>query len=116
NIGLVAHPARQQPLARSRRADDGGCSGAEGRAQGARSMSALAASTARAVRRLGFGIAVPFLLLPIAHGLPPTEIGDPLTIRRVVLPPERIPQEIARVRQGILRQMPRDEFEELVAR
>jgi hypothetical protein len=76
-------------------------------------MSAVPSSNP-ARRRLLSGIAVLFVFLPIAHGLPPGDAGDAPVIRRIVLPADRIPQEMERVRQGVLRQMPREEFEELV--
>lgn len=41
---------------------------------------------------------------------------EPLPIRRVWLPPERIPQEMNRVRQGVLKHLPEREFEDLIAR
>src|SRR5262245_27985027 len=41
---------------------------------------------------------------------------DPLPLRRVVIPPERLPRELERARRGILVQMPREEFEERVQR
>jgi hypothetical protein len=48
-------------------------------------------------------------LLPAAgeEAAPP----DPLPLRRVQLPPDRVAAELERVRQGLLLQWPRDEFE-----
>jgi hypothetical protein len=37
--------------------------------------------------------------------------ADPVPLRRVLIPPERVPAELERVRQGILVQLPRKEFE-----
>src|SRR5262249_25504766 len=42
--------------------------------------------------------------------------NDPIPLRRVLLPPERLPQEMDRVRQGVLMQMSQEEFEARVAR
>src|SRR5438128_533057 len=42
--------------------------------------------------------------------------GDPVPLQRIIIPPSRLPAELERVRQGVLVQMPRDEFEELVRR
>src|SRR5437762_308990 len=36
---------------------------------------------------------------------------DPVPIQRVLVPAERLPAEMQRVRQGVLVQIPRDEFE-----
>ncbi len=44
---------------------------------------------------------------------PPT---DPWPIRRVLIPPEQLPREMERLKQGVLRQMPRADFEDLVLR
>jgi hypothetical protein len=46
----------------------------------------------------------------------PDELPDPLPLRRVLLPPERVPEEMKRLGQGLLRQLPRDDFEDLVRR
>ncbi len=48
--------------------------------------------------------------LVIAQG-PPATLPDPLPIRRVVLSPERLQQELKRLRDGVLVQMPRADFE-----
>ncbi|HEY1381024.1 MAG TPA: hypothetical protein VGF55_29770, partial [Gemmataceae bacterium] len=37
-------------------------------------------------------------------------------VRRVLLRPEQLPAELDRVRQGVLRQLPRAEFDDLLAR
>jgi hypothetical protein len=44
----------------------------------------------------------------------PDELPDPLPLRRLLLPPERVPEEMKRLGQGLLRQLPRDDFEDLV--
>jgi hypothetical protein len=44
------------------------------------------------------------------------ELPDPIPLLRVYLPPERLPEEMKRLGQGQLRQLPRDEFEGLVRR
>src|SRR5262249_22734469 len=41
---------------------------------------------------------------------------DPLPLRRVLVPPERVPQEMERVRQGVLVQLSQEEFEARLAR
>ena len=41
---------------------------------------------------------------------------DPLPLRRVIIPADRLPKELERVRQGILVQQPREEFEARVKR
>src|SRR6266851_4005692 len=41
---------------------------------------------------------------------------DPTQIRRVLISPERVPEILARVKEGILVQLPRQEFEEKVRR
>src|SRR5947209_10245719 len=41
---------------------------------------------------------------------------DPLPLRRVVLPPERVVAELERAGRGALVPLPRDRFEELVRR
>lgn len=41
---------------------------------------------------------------------------DPLPLQRVVIPLSRLPAELERTRQGVLVQMPRDEFEDRVRR
>jgi hypothetical protein len=42
--------------------------------------------------------------------------AEPVPLRRVLLTPDRLPQEMKRVQQGALVRLPRDEFEELVRR
>src|SRR5262249_22368822 len=42
--------------------------------------------------------------------------NDPLPLRRVLLPPYHLPQEMYRARQGVLMQMSQEEFEVRVAR
>jgi hypothetical protein len=54
---------------------------------------------------LGTGYAV----LGTTESLP-----DPVPLRRLLLPPERVPEEMKRLGQGTLKQLPRDEFEDLV--
>jgi hypothetical protein len=44
-----------------------------------------------------------------AGGQPP--LDDPLPLLRIALPPERLAQELARLKQGALVMLPRDEFE-----
>jgi hypothetical protein len=56
---------------------------------------------------LGTGYAV----LGTTESLP-----DPVPLRRLLLPPERVPEEMKRLGQGTLKQLPRDEFEGLVRR
>jgi hypothetical protein len=46
----------------------------------------------------------------------PDDLPDPLPLRRVLLPPERVPEEMKRLGQGLLKQLPRDDFEDLVQR
>jgi hypothetical protein len=53
------------------------------------------------------------LLTTAGAGEGPTE---PVPLRRVLLTPDRLPQEMKRVQQGALVRIPRDEFEELVRR
>lgn len=52
----------------------------------------------------------------VGTGAEPDAAPEPLPLRRVVVPPERLPAELERVRQGLLVQLPRAEFEERVAR
>ena len=56
-------------------------------------------------------LAVVLALLPVGLSQPPTEETDPLAIRWVAIPPERLPQELERVRQGSLVRMARADFE-----
>jgi hypothetical protein len=42
------------------------------------------------------------------------ELADPLPLRRVLLPAEKLPDELKQVREGVLMRMPRKEFEELL--
>jgi hypothetical protein len=46
----------------------------------------------------------------------PDDLPEPLPLRRVLLPPERVPEEMKRLGQGLLKQLPRDDFEDLVQR
>jgi hypothetical protein len=46
----------------------------------------------------------------------PATLPDPLPLRRVLLSPERLQEELKKVREGVLVQMPRDEFEARVQR
>src|SRR5438067_4918484 len=48
--------------------------------------------------------------------LPAQTTDDPLPLRRVVLPPERVAAELERAGRGALVPLPRDRFEELVRR
>ncbi len=41
----------------------------------------------------------------------PPALADPVPLRRILLPPARVPAEVERARQGVLVKMPRDEFE-----
>src|SRR5438105_4235660 len=43
-------------------------------------------------------------------------LDDPLPLQRKMVPLSRLPAELERVRQGVLVQMPRNEFEALVQR
>ena len=63
------------------------------------------------------------LLLGLAGSLarieaeePGESLPDPVPLRRVLIPAERVPAELERARQGILVQLPRKEFEALVRR
>jgi hypothetical protein len=51
-----------------------------------------------------------YCLLPTAD----CSAEEPLPIRRVELPPERVAAEMGRVGRGVLTQLPREQFEELV--
>src|SRR4051812_36910075 len=55
-------------------------------------------------------------LLPGPAAADPPLKGDPLPLRRVLIPPSRVPAELARAKQGVLVKMPRAEFEALVRR
>jgi len=55
--------------------------------------------------------AAALVLLPAAADPPAT---DPLPLHRVLIPARRVPAELERVRQGILVQQPRSEFEAVV--
>jgi hypothetical protein len=57
---------------------------------------------------------LPFLPGPAGADPPPR--ADPLPLRRILISPSRIPAELARAKQGILKLMPRQEFEALVQR
>lgn len=50
----------------------------------------------------------------LAAGFPGDEPADPVPIRRILLPADQLPRELERVKQGVLRLMPRAEFEEKV--
>src|SRR5947207_9883822 len=65
-----------------------------------------------------FWIAIYFSLSPcLLVSLSPCHAeNDPLPLRRVLIPPERVPRELERARQGVLVQMPREEFEARVQR
>jgi hypothetical protein len=53
-------------------------------------------------------------LLPAADEEPPA--ADPLPLRRVQIPPNRVAAELERARQGTLLQLPREEFETALRR
>jgi hypothetical protein len=55
-----------------------------------------------------------FVTFTDAHAEMPAELGDPLPLARIPLDPEQLPKEMERVRKGLLVQLPRAEFEELV--
>jgi hypothetical protein len=57
----------------------------------------------------------PIIILPVPIAEKPP-LADPLPLLRVLVPPQRVPIEMERARKGVLRQMPRDEFEALVQR
>jgi hypothetical protein len=44
------------------------------------------------------------------------DLPDPLPIQRILMPPERVPAELDRVRSGVLRQLSREAFEARVQR
>src|SRR5690242_17951785 len=69
------------------------------------------------VRRLPW-LAAACLLLGTGYAVlsTPDDLPDPLPLRRLLLPPERVPDEMKRLGQGLLRQLPRDDFEDLVRR
>jgi hypothetical protein len=50
----------------------------------------------------------------LAAAFPGDELPDPVPIRRILLPADQLPRELERVKQGVLRLMPRAEFEEKV--
>src|SRR5579871_2877973 len=56
--------------------------------------------------------------LPLASGGagPDTAPAEPLPLRRVLIPADRVPAELERVRQGVLVKLPRAEFEARVRR
>jgi hypothetical protein len=45
-----------------------------------------------------------------------TESPDPLALRRILIPPERVAAELAKAKPGLLIQIPREEFERYVKR
>src|SRR5438270_2532251 len=57
-------------------------------------------------------VAFAFGLCPFAV---PADVPEPVPLRRILVAPERLPQEMERVRQGTLLLLPRDEFEARVA-
>ncbi len=59
------------------------------------------------------GLAALAATMAMGQGPP---LDDPLPLQRVVIPLSRLPAELERVRQGVLVQMPREEFEALVQR
>jgi hypothetical protein len=60
-------------------------------------------------------VAALVLVLPAAWCLSaPDELPDPVPMQRVLLSPERLAEEMERVKQGALVQLPRGEFEEQV--
>ena len=48
------------------------------------------------------------------HGDAPADLPDPIPLKRVWLTPDRLPQEMDRAKQGVLVELPRDVFEQLV--
>jgi hypothetical protein len=64
---------------------------------------------------LGAALAAAGALLAGGGGPAADEAPMP-AVRRLLLPPERVPREMERLRQGALRQLPREEFEGLVRR
>jgi hypothetical protein len=63
-------------------------------------------------RKLRFAMVLVFVALAGSLSL----ANDPIPLRRVLLPLERLPQEMERVRQGVLIQLSQEEFEARVAR
>jgi hypothetical protein len=60
-----------------------------------------------------FVLAVPAAICLLADEVSPAEqpVPDPLPIRRVLLPADRLAAELERARRGVLVQLPRDDFE-----
>ncbi|MCC6418931.1 MAG: hypothetical protein IT429_11910 [Gemmataceae bacterium] len=76
-----------------------------------------------AVHRPGYGpgavvtaVAVATLLPLLPAAADPPVPPDPIPLRRVIVPPSRVPAELKRARLGTLTRMPRNEFEALVSR
>src|SRR5208283_6187669 len=73
--------------------------------------------TSRWQERAGCGLAGYAALLGVltlvhlAYALPPDELPDPLPLRRVPIPPERVAAEVERARQGVWVQLPRADFD-----
>ena len=53
------------------------------------------------------------LAMPTAHSQP---VDEPVPLRRIWLDPERLPDEMKRVRLGVLKQLPLADFEALIRR
>ncbi len=53
---------------------------------------------------------------PFVPPAQPADVADPLPLQRVLVSPERLSRELERVRQGVLVQLPRNEFEARVRR
>lgn len=62
---------------------------------------------------LGLSVLV---VLAQVEGRPPEERADPVPLRRILVPPQRLAQELQRARQGVLVPLPRADFEARVAR
>lgn len=72
----------------------------------------LTAAAVAAAAALIVALSIPDIAAPaVAAG-----DDDPPPVRRILLRPEQLPAELERVRQGVLRQLPRAEFDDLVAR
>src|SRR5262249_48848391 len=56
------------------------------------------------------------VVFAVARGEGTGDEADPFPIRRVLLPPERVAAEMERARLGVLKQLPLEEFEELLRR
>lgn len=59
-------------------------------------------------------LVVVLLMLPLAGRADPPGKNDPFPIRRIIIPPERLPTELHLLKRGELRDLSRREFEERV--